>query len=85
MKKYTDIKIFYNSPCFPPDGLKMNKIYTIIKHENILYVKTGDEKIQLEESVIKMLFSPQDEKISWEDVDFNDEVKNEVKVVNKYK
>lgn len=73
MIKYTDINLIYTSPCFPPDGIKLNKIYKIIKENDDLFVKTGDEKIQLEETLIKMLFEPKG--VKWGDVDFKEEVK----------
>jgi len=75
MVKYTDIKIVYDSPAFPPEPLKMNKTYTIIKKKNALLVKSANDETELDESTIKMLFSPQDEKVSWENVDFKDEIK----------
>ena len=79
MIKYTDIKLIYTSGCFPPEGLKVNKVYTVIKKNDNLFVKTGDEEIQLEESLIKMLFTPKD--ADWVDVNFKDEIKTFDKTV----
>ncbi len=81
MVKYTDINLIYTSPCFPPDGIKLNKIYTIIKNNDNLFVKTGDEEIQLEETLIKMLFEPKG--VKWEEVNFKDEEVKSIKTFDK--
>lgn len=82
--KYSEVKLVYASPAFLPEGVFMDKVYHIIKKENKLYFTDGVTEFVGEEGLIKMLFSPQDEKISWGDVDFTDEVKI-VKVFDKHK
>lgn len=77
MKKYTEIEIMYTSPCFPPDNVKLNSVYSIIKVDKELSIQSGEKAIPMEESLIKMLFTPKDCK--WEEVDFIDTIRVEVK------
>jgi len=73
--KYSEVKLIYTSPAFMPEGVYMDKIYHIIKKEDKFCFTDGISEFEGEEEFIKMLFSPQDEKVKWEDVDFKDEVK----------
>jgi len=75
MVKFDEVKLFYTCFANPPEGVYMNKVYRIIKKDGKLYFTDGTTEFVGEEEYIKMLFSPQDVKISWEDVDFTDEVK----------
>lgn len=73
MTNYTEIKIIYNSPCYPPEGITMNKTYAIIKKDNVFYITDNETEIPIEEQVIKMLFVPQGD-IEWDEVDFENKI-----------
>ena len=76
MIKYNEIKLVYTCPAAPPDGIYMDRIYTIGKDNKGFFFTDGNYIEYVKEIdlwYIKMLFTPQ--KVSWSDVDFKDEVK----------
>jgi len=84
MVKFNEVKLFYTCPAFPPDGIDMSKIYTIEKDNNGFYFTDGNYIKYVKDDelwYIKMLFTPQN--VSWEVVDFSDEIKNIVNVTTK--
>lgn len=78
MVKFTDVKLVYNCPAAPPSDVFMDRIYTIGKDNKGFFFTDGNYYEYVKDSdlwYIKMLFSPQDKKFTWEDVDFSEEVK----------
>ena len=76
MIKYNEIKLVYTCPAAPPDGIYMDRTYTIGKDNKGFFFTDGNYIEYVKEIdlwYIKMLFTPQ--KVSWSDVDFKDEVK----------
>ena len=81
MIKYNEIKLVYTCPAAPPDGIYMDRTYTIGKDNKGFFFTDGNYIEYVKEIdlwYIKMLFTPQ--KILWDEVYFNDEVK-EVKSI----
>lgn len=79
MVKFTDVKLTYTCPAAPPEGLFMDRIYTIGKDNKGYYFTDGNYIEYVQEKdlwYIKMLFSPKD--CNWEDVDFSDEKEREI-------
>jgi len=86
MIKYNEIKLIYTCSAAPPDGIYMDRTYTIGKDNKGFFFTDGNYIEYVKEIdlwYIKMLFSPQDKKISWDDVDFKDEVKEVKNIIAK--
>ena len=86
MIKYNEIKLVYTCPAAPPDGIYMDRTYTIGKDNKGFFFTDGNYIEYVKENdlwYIKMLFIPQDKKISWNDVDFKDEVKEFKSIIAK--
>ena len=86
MVKFNEVKLVYTCPAFPPENVHMDKTYTIGKDNNGFFFTDGIYIEYVKENdlwYIKMLFSPQDKKISWDDVDFKDEVKEVKNIIAK--
>ena len=78
MVNFNEVKLIYSCPAFPPENVHMDKTYTIGKDNKGFFFTDGIYVEYVKENdlwYIKMLFSPRDKKISWDNVDFSDKVK----------
>ena len=78
MIKFNEVKLTYNCPAAPPEDVFMDRIYRIGKDEKGFFFTDGNYVEYVLEGdlwYIKMLFSPNDKDVKWEDVDFSEEVK----------
>lgn len=80
MVKFNEVKLSYTCASFPPDGVKMDKLYHIINKDGKFYFTDGVTEFEGGESYIKMLFTPSGD-IQWKDVNFKEEVKKDTKEV----
>ena len=62
-----NIKVKYNHPASPRNGINPNKIYNVVKEGKSYYLVNGNEKIELEIEKIKILFEPLDGS-KWDDI-----------------
>jgi len=76
--KYNEVKLSYTCAAFPPDGVKMDKVYFITKKQDKLYFTDGFSEFEGEEDYIKMLFSPSGN-MQWKDVNFKEDGKKDTK------
>jgi len=83
MIKYNETEIIYSSAPYPPEGIHMDRTYTIFKKNEKLYITDGNVEIKSDESTIKMLFIPKGKNLTWKDINFAEDVK-EVKYEKKY-
>lgn len=74
MVKYNEVKLSYSCPAFPPDGVDMSKAYNIIKKDDKFYFTDGVTEFEGDLEYIKMLFTPNGNKIDWKDVDFSEKL-----------
>jgi len=82
MIKYNEIKLVYTCPAAPPDGIYMDRTYTIGKDNKGFFFTDGNYIEYVKEIdlwYIKMLFTPNG--VIWGNVDFSDEVKEVRNVV----
>jgi len=71
MVKFNEVKLSYTCAAFPPDGVSMEKAYSIIKKGDKFYFTDGVTEFEGNENCIKMLFTPIGN-IKWDDVDFKE-------------
>lgn len=78
MIKFDEIKMIYTCASAPPQGVFMNRLYTIGKDSKGFYFTDGNyvEHVKDNLDYLKMLFSLHDKNLTWKDVDFG-EVKYE--------
>lgn len=74
MINYKEVRLVYDSPAAPPEGIYMDRIYSIFKKYGKLYITDGNAEIEIDEFLLKMVFSLNN-KIKWDDVDFSDEIR----------
>lgn len=72
MVKYNEIKIKYDSAPMPPMGIFLDRVYTVFKKYENLYITDGNAEIKISENLIKMLFCIQNKDLTWKDIDFSD-------------
>lgn len=75
MIKYDTVKAKWTSGACPSNGIYMDRIYSIFKKKEALYITDGNAEILFDKFCITTFLSPKDNEISWKDVDFEDEVK----------
>ena len=73
MLKYNEIRLVYTGAPAPILNIQLDRIYRILKSNDIIYITDGNAEIKIDESVLKMLFTPKE--CDWNKVDFTDEVK----------
>jgi hypothetical protein len=74
MINYSLVKIVYDSPPAPPEGMYMDRIYSIFKINDDIYITDGNAEIKIDEFLLKMVFVPKNN-VQWKDVDFSEETK----------
>lgn len=72
MVKFNEVKLSYTCPSFPPDGISMDKAYSINKDSKGFFLTDGKYVEYVNDlSYVKMLFTPNGD-VKWEDVDFSE-------------
>jgi hypothetical protein len=70
MIKYNDVKAVWDSAACPPNGIFMDRIYSVLKKNGKLYITDGNFEYEFDEFCITTFLSPKDTEITWKDVYF---------------
>lgn len=76
MIMFNEVKLIYICPAAPPEGVFLDRIYSIKKDQKGFYFTDGNYVEYVKEEdlwYIKMLFSPKD--TDWNEVDFEEQIK----------
>jgi hypothetical protein len=77
MIKYNDVRLVYTCAAAPILGIQLDRSYRILKKNDVLFVTDGNAEIEIDEFVLKMLFTPTE--CEWNKVNFSDEIVKQTK------
>ena len=74
MINYNKTQAVWTSGACPPEGVYMDRSYSILKKNDNLYITDGNIELLFDKFCITTFLSPQNKDVTWEQVDFSDEV-----------
>lgn len=72
MINYKEIKAKWTSGAATPDGIHLDRNYSIIKKDGFLHISDGNIEYLWDKFCITNFMSPTDKNIKWSDVDFEE-------------
>lgn len=79
MIRYSEVKAIWTSGASTPEGLHMDRIYSIGNKNGKFFITDGNMEYDFDEFCITTFLSPKDKEIDWKDVDFSNETKTSKK------